>query len=74
MPLKKMSLKINVMDMEFELNVETIVRQHDLTIEEVLSKQMFSHFTEEQAKDVVLTIKKMSIIIFNASEKKEEKI
>ncbi|WP_156131592.1 hypothetical protein [Pedobacter kyungheensis] len=69
-----MSLKINVMDMEFELNVETIVRQHDLTIEEVLSKQMFSHFTEEQAKDVVLTIKKMSIIIFNASEKKEEKI
>ncbi|WP_165585741.1 hypothetical protein [Pedobacter nototheniae] len=57
--------------MEFDLNIETIVRQHDLTIEEVLSKQMFSHFTEEQANDVILTIKKMSIIIFNASEKKE---
>lgn len=61
------------MDMEFDLNIETIVRQHDLTIEEVLSKQMFSHFTEEQAKDVILTIKKMSIIIFSASEKKEQK-
>lgn len=59
--------------MEFELNAETIVRQHDLTIEEVLSKQMFSHLTKEQAQDVVLNIKKMSIIIFNASEKKEEK-
>jgi len=64
---------MNVMDMEFDLNIETIVRQHDLTIEEVLSKKMFSNFTEDQAKDVILTIKKMSIIIFNACEKMEQK-
>jgi len=65
--------KIKVLDMEFDLNIETMLRQEDISVEEVLRKKMFAHFTEDQARDVILAIKKMSIIIYNASEKKEQK-
>ena len=56
-----------------DLKIGTIVRMHDLTVEEVISKPMFSGLTEEQANEVIINIKKMSIIIVEAHEKKQPK-
>ncbi|RZK39507.1 MAG: hypothetical protein EOO90_18555 [Pedobacter sp.] len=39
-------------------------RSHDLTIEEVKSFPMFAHFSEDQANEVIETVKRFSEIVF----------
>ncbi|RZK42636.1 MAG: hypothetical protein EOO90_06245 [Pedobacter sp.] len=46
-----------------------ISREHDLTIEEVKSLPMFAHFSDEQAREVIITIKRFSEIIFKCHER-----
>lgn len=43
---------------EFDLG-----RSHDITIEEVKSFPMFAHFSDEQAAEVVRTVKRFAEII-----------
>ncbi|MGN7986519.1 MULTISPECIES: hypothetical protein [Pedobacter] len=57
--------------MESQLTVEMILRHHDLTVEEVLSLPLFANFTVDEAEDLILTVKKFSIIVFNAHQKLE---
>jgi len=46
-----------------------MLRQHDLSVEEVLSLPLFENFTVSEAEDLILTIKKFSVIVFNAHQK-----
>lgn len=51
-----------------------ITRKHDLTVEEVRSFSMFSHFTDEQAKEVIRTIKTFVEIALESHKKEREKL
>lgn len=53
------------------INKEEINRQHDLTIEEVKSFPMFAQFSDEQAQEVITTIKKFSEIIYKSHQKSQ---
>ncbi|HJY13359.1 MAG TPA: hypothetical protein VJ304_11270 [Flavobacterium sp.] len=55
--------------MENNLTIEMMLRQHDLSVEEVLSLPLFENFTVSEAEDLILTIKKFSVIVFNAHQK-----
>ena len=44
-------------------------RKTDLSIDEIRSEPMFAHFTDAQAKEVIDTIKELTIIIFRASRR-----
>jgi hypothetical protein len=48
-------------------------RTHDVTIEEVRSCRMFAHLTDEQACEVIETIKKFTHIVYNYYQKGREK-
>jgi len=48
-------------------------RTHDLTIEEIRACPEFSDFTDEQAKEVVETIKTFAKIVFDYYQKKRQK-
>lgn len=50
-----------------------IARKHDLTTEEVKSFPMFAHFTDEQAAEVVVAIKKFVEIVLECYKKEKEK-
>lgn len=49
-------------------------RIHDLTIEEVKACAPFSHFTDEQALEVIETLKLFSKISFDCYEKEVKKL
>ncbi|GGC28300.1 hypothetical protein GCM10011386_20420 [Parapedobacter defluvii] len=51
---------------------EDITRKHDLTIEEVKSLPMFSHFTDEQAEEAIRTIKTFVEIALEYHKKEKE--
>lgn len=55
------------------INKEDITRKHDLTIAEVKSFPMFADFTDEQAAEVVVTIKKFVEIVLECYRKEQEK-
>jgi hypothetical protein len=40
-------------------------REHDITIQEVLTCDVFSHFSEEQALEVIETLKQFAVIVYN---------
>jgi hypothetical protein len=48
-----------------------MVRMHDITIEEVKAVPMFSHFSDEEAQEVVDTFKLLANIILKYHEKCE---
>lgn len=52
---------------------EDITRKHDLTAEELKSLPMFAHFTDEQAREAIDTIKTFVDIAFNYYKKDKEK-
>lgn len=49
-------------------------RLHDITIEEVKACSMFSHFTDEEAQEVIVTIKRFSLIIYDCYMRKKHRI
>ena len=49
-------------------------RKHDLTLKEVKSVSMFSHFTDEEAKGVVESFKQLSLIVFEFYQNQMEEI
>lgn len=53
------------------INANEITREHDLTLEEVKSMPMFAHFSDDQAQEVIFTIKRFSEIIFKYHQKNE---
>lgn len=48
-------------------------RLHDITINEVKSFPIFAHFSDEQASEVIETIKKLTEIVLCDYYKKEQK-
>lgn len=48
-------------------------RQHDVTIEEIRACPMFAHFTDEEAKKVVETIKNFTNIVYNSYQNEKKK-
>jgi len=46
-----------------------INRQHDITIKEVKACPMFAHFTDEQAMEVINTLKQFTLIVYDAYSK-----
>ena len=52
---------------------EDITRKHDVTVEEVKAIPMFAHFTDEQAKEVIQTVKTFVKIVFECYKKQQEK-
>lgn len=46
-----------------------MLRDHDLTIDEVKSFPMFAHFSDEQAEEVITTIKRFAEIIYKQYQK-----
>ncbi|HEY9002726.1 MAG TPA: hypothetical protein VIM89_15325 [Mucilaginibacter sp.] len=50
-----------------------ITREHDITIGEVKSYAMFAHFTDEQAREVIDTLKQLSVIIFKYHQNKKKR-
>ena len=55
------------------INSEDITRKHDLTVEEVKSFPMFAHFTDEQAMEVIRTLKTFVDIALYCYKKEKEK-
>lgn len=55
------------------INKENITRKHDLTVEEIKSYPMFARFTDEQAAEVIATIKKFVEIVLEYYKKEQEK-
>ena len=55
------------------INRENITRKHDLTVEEIKSYPMFAYFTDEQAAEVVATIKKFVEIVLEYYKKEQGK-
>ncbi|OYD43650.1 hypothetical protein [Sphingobacterium cellulitidis] len=51
---------------------EDITRRHDVTVEEVKSIPMFAHFTDEQAKEVIDTVKIFVEIALDCYRKQQE--
>jgi hypothetical protein len=49
-------------------------RTHDLTIEEVKACPMFAHLTDEQAEEVIETIKLLSKIAYDFYKKDLKKL
>ncbi|QEM12980.1 hypothetical protein [Mucilaginibacter rubeus] len=45
------------------------LRQHDLTIEEVKACAVFEHLTDEQAKEVIATLKTFTKIVYDYFKK-----
>lgn len=60
--------------MENIINKEEITRQHDLTIEEVKSFPMFAKFSDQQAQEVITTIKQFTEIIYKNHQKSQENV
>ncbi|RZJ92820.1 MAG: hypothetical protein EOO20_00460 [Chryseobacterium sp.] len=58
--------------MEKDINIEDMLREHDLTVEEVKSFPMFAPFSDEQAEEVILTIKRFAEIIYKVHQKDKE--
>jgi hypothetical protein len=54
--------------MKNEINIDP-KRKHDITIEEVRSCPMFAHFTDEQAMEVINTLKQFTLIVYDAYQK-----
>ncbi|MEN5057117.1 hypothetical protein [Sphingobacterium kitahiroshimense] len=52
---------------------ENITRKHDLTIKEVQSFPMFAHFTDEQTKEIINTLKIFAEIALESHKKEQEK-
>jgi hypothetical protein len=48
-----------------KLKSNEITRRHDLTIKEVKACKIFQNLTNEQAFEVIATLKKFTVIIFN---------
>jgi hypothetical protein len=47
-------------------------REHDITIEEVKACPMFAHFTDEEAREVIRTLKQFTEITYNFYQKKKK--
>ncbi len=47
-----------------------ISREHDITIAEVKACPMFANVTDEQATEVIDTLKQLAVIIFNDYQNK----
>ncbi|WP_028297925.1 hypothetical protein [Olivibacter sitiensis] len=52
---------------------EDITRKHDLTVEELKSLPMFAHFTDDEAKEAISTIKTFVDIALDYYKKDKEK-
>jgi hypothetical protein len=48
-------------------------RVHDITVDEVKSCALFAHLTDEEAKEVVETIQRFSLIIFHCYSREKVK-
>lgn len=48
-------------------------RTHDITIEEVKACPMFAHLTDEEAREVVETLKQFTVIVYNFYQKNKTK-
>lgn len=48
-------------------------REHDITIEEVKACAMFANFTDEEAREVIRTLKQFTEITYNFYQKKKKK-
>lgn len=55
------------------LKITDFNRMHDLTAEEVRLCPLFAHFTDEQAKEVIDTIKQFTLIVCDSYRRKSEK-
>jgi len=49
-------------------------RAHDLTIEEIRTCPQFAHCTDEQAKEIIETLKTFTKIVFDYYQKSRKKI
>lgn len=47
-------------------------REHDITIEEVKACAIFAHFTDEEAREVIRTLKQFTEITYNFYQKKKK--
>ena len=54
-----------------ELN---LTRLNDLSIQEIKAAQMFKHFSDKEAEEVIRTLKRFSEIIVDDHFKKEKKL
>jgi hypothetical protein len=52
--------------------IEENARQHDLTIEEVKACPLFANLTDAEAREVIETLKKFTVIVYNFYQKKKE--
>ena len=48
-------------------------RVHDITIEEVKSCSLFAHLTDEEAQEVIETIKRFSLIVYHCYNREKVK-
>jgi hypothetical protein len=48
-------------------------RRHDLTIEEVRACPWFANFTDEQAQEVIRTLKEFTLIMYRHYRKQKQK-
>jgi len=48
-------------------------RQHDITIDEVKACSMFAHLSDEEAQEVVDTVKRFVLIVYNFYQKEQRK-
>jgi hypothetical protein len=55
------------------LNNTDRTREHDITIAEVKSCPLFAHLTDEEALEVVNTIKQFSLIIYHYYQREKDK-
>ncbi|MGJ1311694.1 hypothetical protein ACS126_06485 [Sphingobacterium lactis] len=51
---------------------EDITRKHDVTVQEVKAIPMFAHFTDEQAEEVIRTVKTFVEIALECYKKQKE--
>lgn len=54
------------------INKEDIARKHDLTVEEVKSFPMFANVTDEQAQEIIRTIRIFVEIALDYYEKQKQ--
>lgn len=58
--------------MKRDVNID-YARNHDLTIEEIKACPLFAHFTDQQAQEVIETLKQFTKIAYDLYKKDNEK-
>ena len=65
-------LSLKTYAMSILVNIDQ-TRVHDITIEEVKACSLFAHLTDEEAQEVITTIKRFSLIIYHCYQREKVK-